>query len=144
MRVYATDRFHQAGLSFSAPNPGDAGYDLRALESLSIPPGERALIPTGLHFEIPTGYVGLVKDRSSMALAGIHSLAGVIDSAYRGELKILLLNTTPEPYEITIGQKIAQMVVVPCLTQPVEFVATLDDLTTTERGAGGFGSTGKA
>lgn len=143
MRVYVNDVFRALGLTFRAPNAGDAGYDLYAVESVEIAAGGRELIPTGLHVEIPAGYVGLVKDRSSMAVAGLHTMAGVIDAAYRGEVKILLLNTNSEPYRVEAGQKIAQMLIVAYYAQAVETVETLDALTSTERGAGGFGSTGR-
>ncbi len=142
MRVFLTAEFRQQHLKFTAPRPGDAGYDLCALEAVTLPPGKRALIRTGLHVEIPSGYVGLVKDRSSMARDGLHTMAGVIDSAYRGELKILLLNTNDAEYAIQVGQKIAQMVVVPYYDAAVEVVDQLDQLSESVRGAGGFGSTG--
>lgn len=143
MRVFLTDEFRRQNLKFSAPRPGDAGYDLYALEATSVPPGKRALIRTGLHVEIPPGYVGLVKDRSSMARDGLHAMAGVIDPSYRGELKILLLNTNDTDYAIRVGQKIAQMVVVPYYDAAVEVVDQIEQLSVSERGAGGFGSTGQ-
>jgi len=143
MRVFFTDAFREQHLTFTAPRPGDAGYDLYAVESVSIASGSRALIATGLHVEIPAGYVGLVKDRSSMAMAGLHTMAGVIDSSYRGELKILLLNTTSTEYEVQAGKKIAQLVVVPYYGLDVEVASLLDDLSESDRGQGGFGSTGQ-
>jgi dUTP pyrophosphatase len=103
---------------------------------------ERALIETGLHLEIPMGYVGLVKDRSSIASAGLHTMAGVIDASYRGEVKVLMVNLSDAPYTVSVGQKIAQLVVMPIYAQSVDIVETLDDLTETARGDGGFGSTG--
>ena len=78
-----------------------------------------------------------------MAAAGLHTLAGVIDSSYRGELKILLVNLGGKPYAIRAGQKIAQLLIVPVLTEAIEFVDSLEDLSASERGADGFGSTGK-
>jgi len=143
MRVYVNEAFHALGLALRAPKDGDAGYDLYAVESVEIGAGARALIPTGIHVEIPAGYVGLVKDRSSVAVAGLHCMAGVIDAAYRGEIKILLLNTNNTPYHVIAGQKIAQMIVVPYYAQAVESVETLEALSQTERGADGFGSTGR-
>lgn len=143
MRVYVNEAFRALGLELRAPKDGDAGYDLYALDAVEIKAGERALIPTGVHVEIPMGYVGLVKDRSSMAVAGLHCMAGVIDAAYRGEIKILLLNTNAAPYQVTTGQKIAQMIVVPYYAQSIETVESLEALSQTERGAGGFGSTGR-
>ncbi len=135
---------HRAlNIEFAAPRPGDAGYDLYAVAAYTLEPGQRAAVSTGLHLEIPTGFVGLVKDRSSVAAAGVHTLAGVIDSAYRGELLVLLANVGDAAYEIRPRQKIAQLVVVPVYTEPLEFVDAWADLSTTERGAGGFGSTGE-
>lgn len=143
MRVYVNEAFRALGVTLRAPQDGDAGYDLYAVDAVEIAAGERALIPTGVHVEIPTGYVGIIKDRSSMALAGLHCMAGVIDAAYRGEIRILLLNTNKTPYHVTTGQKIAQMLVVPYYGQVLETVETLEALSATERGAGGFGSTGR-
>jgi len=142
MRVFFSDAFRRQNLTFTAPRNGDAGYDLYALEAATLTAGSRMLIPTGLHVEIPEGYVGLVKDRSSMAVAGVHTMAGVIDSSYRGELKILLLNTNPADYTVKIGQKIAQLIVVPYYGHTVEVVDQLDQLTSSDRGQSGFGSTG--
>src|ERR1700694_3486633 len=110
MRIFLTAKFRQHNLTFSEPRPGDAGYDLYSVETVTVELGARVLVGTGLHLEIPWGFVGLIKDRSSMALAGLHTMAGVIDPSYRGEVKVLLLNTNPEPYTIRIGQKIAQIV----------------------------------
>ncbi len=147
MRVFLNDTFRtladEFNITFSAPADDDAGYDLYATEEVTIAPGGRGSVPTGVHVEIPPGYVGLVKDRSSVASAGIHTLAGVIDAGYRGEVKLVLLNTNSVPLTVERGRKIAQMIVVAYYGEAVETVATLDDLTNTERGQGGFGSTGE-
>ena len=143
MRVYRNEKLRSLGIELTAPRPGDAGYDVYSIESYRVAPGKRILVETGLYLEIPGGYVGLVKDRSSVAAVGLHTLAGVIDSAYRGELKILLVNLAEEIMDIRIGQKVAQLLVVPVYSMPIEYVDSLEDLTSTERGAGGFGSTGK-
>ena len=143
MRVYRNEKLKQLGIEYKAPRPGDAGYDLYAITGCRVAPGKRVLVETGLHIEMPAGYVGLVKGRSSVAMAGLHTLAGVIDSAYRGELKILLVNLASEELRIRVGQKIAQLLIVPVYAAPLEFVDTLDELSSTERGAGGFGSTGE-
>lgn len=143
MRVYQSDKLRALNVDFAPPRMGDAGYDLYAIADYSLEPGQRALVNTGLHLEIPAGFVGLVKDRSSVAAAGIHTLAGVIDSPYRGELKILLVNLSDSPYQIRPGQKIAQLLVVPVHTEAIEFVESLEALSASERGAGGFGSTGE-
>ena len=142
MRVYRNEKLRALGIDFAPPRPGDAGYDLFSTGDCLLPPGQRALLETGLHLEIPKGHVGLVKDRSSIASAGLHTLAGVIDSAYRGELKILLVNLGVADFHIRPGQKIAQLLVVPVYTEALQFVSTLQALSPSERGTGGFGSTG--
>lgn len=124
---------------------GDAGYDLHARESAELAPGGgRALIPTGLAVEIPTGCAGFVLPRSGLALKhGVTCLntPGLIDAPYRGELKVLLVNTDPsEPYVVHRGDRIAQLVV-----QRVELVEWVEvgELAVSERDVFGFGSTGR-
>lgn len=120
---------------------GAAGADLRASGHVEIPPGGRAAVPTGLRVQIPPGHVGLVWPRSGLAVRhGIDTLAGVIDSDYRGEVRVVLVNHGPEPFSIAPGERVAQL-----LLQRVEradFVAA-PELEETERGGGGFGSTGR-
>lgn len=117
-----------------------AGYDLCASEPATIHPGARSAIPTGFAFQIPAGMCGLVWPRSGLAVnKGIDTLAGLIDSDYRGEVKAVLINHGEDPVQIFSGDRIAQLVVVPCLQGMVREV---EDLGSTERGAGGFGSTG--
>ena len=125
--------------------PGDAGADLIANEEVTLAPGGgRALIGTGIAVAIPLGYAGFVQPRSGLALRhGITCLntPGLIDSGYRDELKVLLINTDPsEPYEVHRGDRIAQLVI-----QRVEEVAweESDELDDTERGLGGFGHSGR-
>ena len=121
----------------------DAGWDLRAGEAATIGPGERASVGTGIAVAIPAGSAGLVLPRSG--LAARHGIAltnapGLIDAGYRGEVRILLLNTDrTEPFEIAVGDRIAQLVIVDL--PAVEF-AESGRLTETARGAGGFGSSG--
>ncbi|HET9316881.1 MAG TPA: dUTP diphosphatase [Vicinamibacteria bacterium] len=119
---------------------GAAGADLHASEALVIAPGERAAVPTAIHVELPPGHVGLVWPRSGLALRhGIDTLAGVIDSDYRGEVRVVLVNHGQEPFRVEPGDRVAQL-----LVQRVEravFVAE-DALGATVRGTGGFGSTG--
>lgn len=124
--------------------PGDAGFDLRAREALTIPAGGgRALVPTGLAVAIPAGYAGFVQPRSGLALKhGITCLntPGLIDSGYRGELKVLLINTDPsQDFVVERGERIAQMVIQ--AVEEVTFVE-VDELDESVRGTGGFGSTG--
>lgn len=124
--------------------PGDAGCDLLAAENVTLQPGGgRALVPTGIALAIPEGYAGFVQPRSGLAVKnGVTCLntPGLIDSGYRGELKVLLVNTDPDsPFEVVRGERIAQLVI-----QKIEVVEfeERDDLPSTERGEGGFGSTG--
>jgi dUTP pyrophosphatase len=124
-------------------HPGDAGYDLCALEDLVLGPGERAMVRTGIAVELPEGHAGWVVPRSG--LAARHGIAlvnapGLIDAGYRGEIKVLLLNTDRHAeFEVAAGERIAQLVVAAVATGEVE---ELDALTESARGAGGFGSTG--
>jgi len=123
---------------------GDAGYDLHSIEAATIEPGRRAMVATGVSVEIPEGHAGLVLPRSGTAAR--HGIAlvnapGLIDSGYRGELKVLLLNTDLDaPFEIAPGDRIAQLVLMRVETPAVEEV---DVLTDTVRGDGGFGSSGR-
>lgn len=122
---------------------GDAGFDLYAAEDVVLGPFQRALVPTGIAVAIPEGYAGFVQPRSGLAIRAGLSLVntpGLIDSHYRGEIKIIAINLDPtEPIRITRGDKIAQFVI-----QPVERAALVevDSLDETARGEGGFGSTG--
>lgn len=127
---------------FNAPASGDAGFDLRSSRELLVSPGMTVKIPTGIHLAIPEGFVGLVKDRSSMAAQCLRTSGGVIDASYRGEVLVLLSNMGILPYKISVGDRVAQLVVLPCLTSATS-VDTLESLGQTERGDGGFGSTGK-
>jgi dUTP pyrophosphatase len=118
-----------------------AGADLRASEALVIGPGARAAVPTGLRVAIPRGHVGLVWPRSGLAVRhGIDTLAGVVDSDYRGEVKVVLVNHGDEPFEIAAGDRVAQL-----LVQRVERAAfrAASQIEETARGEGGFGSTGR-
>src|SRR3989338_8823021 len=121
-------------------HPHDAGMDLYASETIIIAPQERQLIPTGLALAIPSGYVGLIWDKSGIAANhGLKTMAGVIDSGYRGEIKILIHNLSSRPYTVQSGTKIAQMLIQPVVQNEIIEVKELDD---TSRGVGGFGSTG--
>lgn len=125
--------------------PGDAGIDLRAREAITLSPGGgRALIPTGIAVAIPQGYAGFVQPRSGLALKhGVTCLntPGLIDAGYRGELKVLLINTDPsEPFEILRGERIAQLVIQ--AVEHVDFIE-VEVLDESDRGQGGFGHTGR-
>jgi len=124
---------------------GDAGADLVANENVMLPPaGGRALISTGIAIAIPKGYAGFVQPRSGLAAKhGVTCLntPGLIDSGYRGELKVLLVNTDPEtPFEVVKGERIAQLVIQ--RVESVEFIE-VEALSDSDRGSGGFGSTGR-
>ena len=123
---------------------GSAGMDIRAYldEPMTIEPGDRALVPTGLFMEIPAGNEVQVRARSGLAIKkgiGLVNGIGTIDSDYRGEVKIALINWGKEPFVIENGDRVAQMVVASYVKAGIEAV---DELSETERGAGGFGHTG--
>lgn len=138
---------HADGLDLPAyETSGSAGMDLRAAitegATLSIAPGQRALVPTGLVFELPAGFEAQIRPRSGLAFKnGITCLntPGTVDSDYRGEVKVLLINLGTEDFVITRGMRIAQMVVAP-VTQVQ--LCEITEAGSTSRGAGGFGSTG--
>ena len=138
---------HGEGLELPAyETKGAAGMDLRAAveerATLTIAPGKRALVPTGFIFEVPDGFEAQIRPRSGLAFKnGITCLnsPGTVDSDYRGEVKVILANLGDEPFEITRGMRIAQMVIAP-VTQVR--VAEISEISETARGAGGFGSTG--
>jgi dUTP pyrophosphatase len=138
---------HAEGLPLPAyETPGAAGMDLRAAvpegEPLVLKPGARAMVPTGLQIAVPEGYEAQVRPRSGLAAkAGISCLntPGTIDSDYRGEVKVILVNLGEEDFTIRRGDRIAQMVICPVVQAVWEVAESLDE---TARGAGGFGSTG--
>lgn len=121
--------------------PGDAGLDLSACERVELSPGERALVPTGLAVAIPDGYAGFVQPRSGLAAnhgISIVNTPGLVDSGYRGELQVALLNTDlRETFVVEPGMRIAQLVVVPV---PAIELVEVDELPGSERGGRGFGS----
>ncbi len=131
---------------FPLPEPaheGDAGVDLRATVTTTLAPGERRLIPTGIAIAVPPGHVGMVTPRSGLAIRHGISMVnapGIVDSGYRGELQVIAINHGSEPVVLERGERIAQLVVVPFVTPEFEPVEALPD---SERGAGGFGSSGR-
>lgn len=138
---------HGEGLDLPAyETPGSAGMDLRAAVEedtpLEIAPGGRFAVPTGLIMQIPQGFEGQVRPRSGLALkSGITCLntPGTIDSDYRGEVKIILANLGTEPFTVSRGMRVAQLVIAPVVQARI---SVHDSLNETKRGAGGFGSTG--
>lgn len=123
-------------------HPGDAGMDIRSIEELTIAPGARALVHTGLVMMLPPGYEAQVRPRSGLALKNgvtVLNTPGTIDEGYRGEVGVILANFGSEPFKVEKGVKIAQMVIAPCTR--AEIVET-DEMDDTVRGTGGFGSSG--
>lgn len=137
-------RLVPAAIPPSRAHEGDAGYDLHAAEPVTLGPGERAVVGTGIAVAIPDGRAGLVLPRSGLAFK--HGIAlvnapGLIDSGYRGELRVLLLNTDREhPFDVEPGDRIAQLVVVRVEAPELEELEALEE---SARGGGGFGSTGR-
>ena len=126
----------------SYAHPGDAGMDIRSIEDLVIDPGARKLVHTGLVMMLPPGYEAQVRPRSGLALRNgvtVLNTPGTIDEGYRGEVGVVLANFGSEPFRIEKGSKIAQIVVAPCTRAEIEETVEIDS---TERGEGGFGSTG--
>lgn len=140
MQIKIKKNHPQAIIPKNAYDQNDAAVDLHACENLILKPGERAVVNTGLQIALPVGYFGNIRDRSGLAIKhGLHTLAGVIDSHYRGDYTVILINLGSEPYEIKVGDRIAQL-----LIQKVESVEwqEVSELDETVRGAGGFGSSG--
>ena len=121
-------------------HPSDAGWDLYADEDTTLWPEETKLISTGIAMSLPKRFVGLIWDRSSMGVKGVHRHAGVIDSSYRGEVKVCLHNASGDLHKIKRGDRIAQLLIQEI---PIFRLHEVEELDSTERGSGGFGSTGK-
>ena len=124
--------------------PGSAGFDLHAAleKDLLLKPGDRALVPTGLAIAVPAGYEVQVRPRSGLALRHgvvLPNAPGTIDSDYRGEIRVIVMNAGDEPYTLRRGDRVAQLVVAPVAAAVFDEVDSLDE---TERGSGGFGHTG--
>ncbi|HYP48620.1 MAG TPA: dUTP diphosphatase [Thermoleophilaceae bacterium] len=140
-------RYRRLGAGARAPSQaheGDAGYDLHAAEPVRLAPGERASVGTGIAVAIPAGHAGLVVPRSGLAARhgiSVVNAPGLIDSGYRGELRVLLLNTDAESeFVVEPGDRIAQLVLVRVEAARLEEAAELEE---TARGEGGFGSSGR-
>jgi len=128
----------------SYATPGSVGMDLRTPAGVRLEPGERKLVATGLRVAIPEGYEGQIRARSGLAVKhgiGLVNSPGTIDSDFRGEIGVLLINWGDSTVELGAGERIAQFVI--CPVARAEWIV-VDELTTTERGEGGFGSTGRA
>lgn len=130
---------HPSAVLPTKGTPGSAGYDLCSIEEGTVEPGTRRLFKTGLKFEIPDGYMVKIESRSSLALKfSVDVKAGVVDSDYRGDVRVLLRNTGTEPFKVGVGDKIAQMLI---LQLPKVDLVSTESLSETVRGEGGFGST---
>ncbi|MBN7792502.1 dUTP diphosphatase [Microbacterium esteraromaticum] len=124
-------------------HPGDAGADLVSTEAVRLEPGERALVPTGVRIALPEGYAAFVVPRSGLAVKHgitVVNTPGTVDAGYRGEIKVTLLNTdSKQAYDVAVGDRIAQLIIMPVVQARFEPVEALPD---SVRGDGGFGSTG--
>lgn len=136
-------KFKKINPAATAPSRGSAqsaALDLYACQELEVAPGQQALVETGIVMAIPHGYWGNIRDRSGLAVKhGLHVMAGVIDSDYRGEIKVALVNLGKENYKIKSGDRIAQMIIAKH-EEPV--MEETEELEETVRGEGSFGSTG--
>ena len=135
-------RIHPEATLPAYAHDGDAGMDVRSVEELEILPGARALVHTGLVMMLPPGWEAQVRPRSGLALkhgVTVLNTPGTIDAGYRGEVGVILANFGSEPFRVAKGDKVAQIVVAPVVRAGIVEAAEVDD---TERGAGGFGSTG--
>ena len=134
-------KLHPQAVLPKQAKPGDAGYDLTAVADPTITPAGIQVYPTGVAVAVPDGHVGLIFDRSGVSTKrGFTRVAGVIDSSYRGEILVALAHVALGGGTLMPGERIAQLVVVPCVMEASEWVESLDE---TERGDSGFGSTGK-
>src|SRR3990167_6222029 len=129
---------NQARLPVKAYN-GDLGYDLYSAERCVLKPSEQKAVGTGISVELPEGWGGFIKDRSSMAAKMIYTSAGVIDNGYRGEIKVLLRNDSKTAFVVETGDKIAQLIPIPVID--LEIIET--DIQDSDRNTNGFGSSGK-
>ncbi|MBO7721888.1 MAG: dUTP diphosphatase [Kiritimatiellae bacterium] len=137
-------KIHPAAALPAYAHDGDAGMDLRSVEDIAVAPGARALVRTGLVMMLPPGYEGQVRPRSGLALRhGVTVLnsPGTVDAGYRGEVGVILANFGDAEFSVRRGDRIAQLVIAPVLRAGIEEVEAVDD---TDRGEGGFGSTGRS
>lgn len=134
-------KLHPAAQLPTRANPGDAGLDLYSIEELTLKPGERVVVKTGISVALPMGYFARICDRSGLAVKhGLHCLAGICDESYRGEYKVCLINLGKEEITLLAGQRVAQMIVEKYLD--VEW-NVVDELPLSQRGVNGFGSSGQ-
>ena len=134
-----TLRVHADAVLLTRAHPDDAGLDLYGLEDVFLEAGQGKVAKTGIAMALPSGHVGMIADRSSLAKKGIKTAGGIIDAGYRGEIQVVLWNISPLPIQLKRGERIAQLLILPIATPAVLEVTSLDE---TQRGLGGFGSTG--
>ncbi len=121
-------------------HPGDVGMDMYSMEHRVVAPGEHVRIYHGFALEFPEGFAAIVKDKSSISKAGLHTMGGVFDAGFRGEYNTHLVNLSKESYTIEVGDKVSQLIIYPVAIGELEEV---EELSETSRGTGAFGSTGK-
>ena len=121
-------------------HPGDVGMDLYAMETIEIPPMGHCRLWHGFAMEFSEGYAAVVKDKSSISKAGLHTMGGVFDAGYRGEYNTHLVNLSGKPYTVEEGDKVAQLIIYPVVIGELE---ETDELSESSRGTNGFGSTGR-
>ena len=120
--------------------PGDVAMDMYAMETVTVKPGEHHYFFHGFALEFPNGIAAIVKDKSSISKAGLHTMGGVFDAGFRGEYNTHVVNLGSEPYTVEEGDKVSQLMIIPVAIAELEETDTLSE---SERGTGGFGSTGK-
>lgn len=140
MNILKFKLLDQKAIMPSYAHTDDAGFGIYSIEEKVLKPMEYYAVATGISSEIPNDYFVSFRDRSSMAVKGLHVMGGVIDSGYRGEWKVILINLSGADYKIEVGDKVAQGILQSAKQAKIEIV---EDLTNTSRGEGGFGSTGK-
>ncbi len=121
-------------------HPGDVGMDLYSMEEKTLIPGEHYFFYHGFALEFDLGYAAVVKDKSSISKAGLHTMGGVFDAGYRGEYNTHLVNLSDKPYTVEVGDKVAQLIIYPVEIAELE---EADELSDSSRGIGSFGSTGR-
>lgn len=140
MAVLKFKKLQQNAIIPKYDHPDDAGFGIYSIEEKVLKPMEYYAVATGISSEIPANCFVSIRDRSSMAIKGIHVMGGVIDSGYRGEWKIIMINLSGSDYKIELGDKIAQGILQSAKQPKIEMV---EDLSDSSRGTGGFGSTGR-
>lgn len=140
MNILKFKKLHNDAVIPKYDHPDDAGFGIYSIEEKVLKPMEYYAVATGISSEISNDYFVSFRDRSSMAIKGLHAMGGVIDAGYRGEWKVILINLSETDYKIEVGDKIAQGILQSAKQAKIEIV---EGLSNTSRGEGGFGSTGR-